>query len=128
MNKSLQLKMIYGLAITLGLALMVGESIRSYGIGRPFIHWFDDFILAIFLFIGVFKTVQSVKNIKYLSAAWSISFVVLYMSYSRKANNPSIDMRSNLSSGVLTNLLLLAVIVSVVGLLWTLLVDFSKVE
>ena len=128
MKKESQLKILCGLAMALALALMIGEAIRSWGMGRPFIAWFDDYILGLVLILGAYKTWKSPKNIKYLTAGWGMSFAALSMSYSGKMLNPSKDLHSNLSFNILTSLLLLAFTVSFVGLIWSLIVDFSEVK
>lgn len=112
--------------MALGLALMIGESIRSFGMGRPFLNWFDDFIMAFFLFLGVYKTRRNVHNIKYLSAAFAFNLGLLLLSYSSKISNPARDIHSTMSYEILTTLLLIATITSFIGMIWTLSVNFSK--
>lgn len=125
MNVQFHKNVVSVLAVGLGLALMIGESIRSWGMGRPFMSWFDDFILAFFLCAAVLLFRRNPKNAKFLTAAWGINLAMIYISYTSKVLNPEMNIHSTLSFDLLTNLLLTALIVSIIGLIWTLLVDFS---
>ena len=113
------------IAVIFGLALMVGESVRSFGQGRPFFAWFDDFIIAFFLFYAAYMASRSPKNIKFLSAAFGICFAGLSMSYLSKIFNPTEAIYSNVSFQLLTALLLIALLASLTCMIWTLAVDFG---
>lgn len=113
-------------AIFFGVALIIAESVRSYGQGRPFFAWFDDFVIALFYFFCGYMAWYRASNIKYLSAAFALCLAGMTMSYLSKVLNPEMEIYSNISFELLTGLLLAAMVVSIIGMIWTLAVDFEK--
>ena len=125
-SKRRQRQVLAAMTVTLGLALTLGESIRSYGQGRPFVAWFDDFVVSFFLFFSAWKALRHPRNIKFLSAVFAGCATGMTMSYLGKILRPDGDINSNLSFALLTNLLLAAILFSLVGMIWTLSVDFHS--
>lgn len=115
-------------AVVLGAVLVLGETYRSFGQGRPFFNWFDDYIVGFFLFLGAYKTFQSARKVKFLSAAFAICATGTAMSYFSKILNPDQAIHSNVSFSILTNLLLIVFVTSSAGMFWTLAVDFQDDE
>lgn len=127
-HTDLQRKILSLFAIALGTALMIGESWRSLGQGRPFQDWFDDFVIAAFLFLCAFKAISSARNIKYLSAAFGVCTAGMAMSFLIKVFNPENEIHSNIPRWMLLAMLAVALLTSLIAMIWTLVVDFENTE
>lgn len=104
-------------ALMLGLSLMVGESIRSWGQNRHFLAIIDDFLTGIALvLVAVLLYRQTVLRYCALCSAFAATSGMLYGSFTSKLLAPRNDFSSNIDTGILTWLIGLALFVSVVGL------------
>src|SRR5688572_10931404 len=70
------------LALVLGIALAVGESIRRFGteFWSPFVV--DDYIMCILLSLGAWRAYRSnFTDLRLLLAGWSFTCGMLYLSF-----------------------------------------------
>jgi hypothetical protein len=109
-------------AVLLALSLIVGESIRTFGQGRPFVFWFDDFLLGGFLILGAaLFSDDTPRRRAAFAAAWGATAGMLYGSFFAKLfPGPGSSMQSNIPDDVLTILVGLAFATSLAGLVMTL--------
>jgi hypothetical protein len=103
-------------AVTLGLALMAGETIRSCGQGRNLLFVLDDFAIGIPLVVTAIMVGRpSPGRCCAFSAAWAATAGALYGSFFSKVVDPASPMHSNIAVGLLTTLIGVAFAVSIAG-------------
>ncbi len=91
------------MAILLALTLMIGEAIRSWGIGRPFYSWFDDQIMGAALIVGaILMAKPTPKRQSFFVAAWAFNVGMLYPSFFGKIIEPENSNPGNFDLGFLT--------------------------
>lgn len=106
----------------LALALMIGEAIRSWGVGRPIMFVLDDFFMGGLLLAGaVLMATPTRLRWGIFVAGWGTCAGMLYGSFFGKVFDPVSSNAGNFDLGLLTALIGVAFAVSLVGLAGTLL-------
>jgi len=114
------------LAITLGLGLIIGETIRRFGEWGYMPSWIDDYILGVFLIIpSILILKDQVRGIKLLIARWAITVGMTYGSFFSKLSPTASDYQSNISPDFLIVLIGMAFLCSVIGLFWLLYLELK---
>jgi hypothetical protein len=105
-------------AILLGSALMIGETIRSWGQGRNPFFVLDDFLVGVPLVVTALLMARpTVPRCCAFSAAFAASAGMLYGSFFDKLLDLSKPASSNIEIRLLTVLIGLAFAASLVGLM-----------
>ena len=110
------------LAVVLGIALAVGETIRRFGteFWSPFV--LDDYIMCMLLTLGAWRAYRSAfTDLRLLLAGWSFTCGMLYLSFFSNlerymANPPD----AGISAPIWVFLILTAFVTSFVGAFHTL--------
>ena len=101
----------------LALSLMIGEAIRSWGVGRPIMFVLDDFFMGGLLLAGAVLMAKPTRlRWGIFVAGWGACAGMLYGSFFGKVFDPASANAGNLDLGLLTGLIGLAFAVSLVGL------------
>ena len=101
----------------LALSLMIGEVIRSWGVGRPIMFVLDDFFMGGLLLAGAILMARPTRTRwAVFVAGWAACAGMLYGSFFGKVFDPASSNSGNFDLGVLTALIGLAFVVSLVGL------------
>ena len=110
------------LGAILALCLMIGETIRSWGVGRPIMFVLDDFFMGGLLLIGTVLMAKPTR-LKWgvFVAGWASCAGMLYGSFFGKVFDPDNANSGNFDLGLLTGLIGLAFVTSLIGLTATLL-------
>jgi hypothetical protein len=104
-------------AILLGLSLMIGETIRSWGQGRNPLFVLDDFFVGIPLVVtAILMARPSIPCLCAFSSSFAASAGMLYGSFFSKLVDLSNPASSNIEIRLLTALIGLAFISSVIGI------------
>jgi hypothetical protein len=91
------------LAFLLGMGLMLGETLRSWGAGRHWIWVVDDFVIRIPLVVtAVLVARPTIARRCAFSAAWAATAGMLYSSFFMKLLDPDATTAGNWSLGWLT--------------------------
>lgn len=115
------------IALIHGLGLMIGETWRSWGAGRPLVFVIDDFLIGGFVILGAWLMRNDTpRNRAVFAAAWGANAGMLYGSFFGKLVEPSAVNAGNWSLDVLTWLVGLAFVVSVIGMLAAMLLPATK--
>ncbi|HZS09654.1 MAG TPA: hypothetical protein VFD58_32805 [Blastocatellia bacterium] len=70
------------LAIIFGILLPLGETFRSWGAGRPWWAWFDDYLIGAFLLLGAWRSRSDTREgQRVLAAAWGFACGLGYASF-----------------------------------------------
>lgn len=105
------------LSVLLAVGLMVGESIRSWGVGRPFVHVADDFLAAGLLLLAAWLTGRPDHRARRIVVAiWAVIAASALPSLVVKIVAPASMTPGNLPPQLLTGLVGLALLVSIGGL------------
>lgn len=106
-------------AVVLGLSLIIGESIRSFGQDRPIVFVIDDFIFGGLLIAGAWAFgVDTPRTRALFAAAWGVGFGGLYGSFFGKLfPAPGSSMMSNIPDDLLTWLVGAAFLTCVFGMI-----------
>lgn len=108
------------LAIALGASLIVGETIRSWGQGRPLPFVLDDFLIGGGLIAGaLWFRADDLRRRAAFTAAWAATAGALYGSFFGKLFEPGGDFHTNIPGGWLTALIGLAFAESIFGMIAT---------
>lgn len=101
----------------LALSLMIGEAIRSWGVGRPIMFVLDDFFMGGLLLAGAVLMAKPTRT-KWavFVAGWGTCAGMLYGSFFGKVFDPASANSGNFDLGLLTALIGVAFAVSLVGL------------
>ena len=111
------MKALRVLAIALSLSLMIGETWRSWGAGRPVMFVLDDMLIGGFLIAAAIAVgEESLRNRAALAAAWGTAGGMLYTSFFGKVFAPQTVQAGNWDLGILTILVGAAFIVSLAGM------------
>jgi hypothetical protein len=106
------LTLLRWLAAALGVGLVAGETIRSWGVARPLYAVVDDFVMAILLFTAAAGGARR-GGLAWLCGAYGFSAGMLYASFFlHLASRPD---SGNLPQQLLTSLVGVAFDVSVIG-------------
>ena len=101
----------------LALSLMIGELIRSWGVGRPIMFVLDDFVMGGLLLVGAVLMASPTRmRWAIFVAGWAACAGMLYGSFFGKVFSPDTSNAGNFDLGVLTGLIGLAFVVSLLGL------------
>ncbi|MBE9190786.1 hypothetical protein IQ230_10545 [Gloeocapsopsis crepidinum LEGE 06123] len=104
-------------AILLGLSLMVGETIRSWGQGRNQLFVLDDFFVGLPLVVtAILMARPSVPRLCAFSSSFAASAGMLYGSFFEKLVDLSKPASSNIEIRLLTALIGLAFTSSMLGI------------
>lgn len=104
-------------AILLGLSLMIGETIRSWGQGRNPLFVLDDFFVGLPLVVtAILMARPSIPRLCAFSSSFAASAGMLYGSFFSKLADLSKPASSNIEIRLLTALIGLAFISSVIGI------------
>ena len=113
----MRLGLLRFLGTGLALSLMIGEVIRSWGVGRPIMFVLDDFFMGGLLLAGAILMVRPTRTRwAIFVAGWGACAGMLYGSFFGKVFDPASSNSGNFDLGVLTVLIGLAFVVSLVGL------------
>ncbi|MDQ0463689.1 vacuolar-type H+-ATPase subunit I/STV1 [Caulobacter ginsengisoli] len=105
------------IALIHGLSLIIGETWRSWGAGRPLVFVVDDYLIGGFVILGAWlMRTDTLRNRALFAAAWGANAGMLYGSFFGKLVDPASSNAGNWSIGVLTWLVGLAFVVSVAGM------------
>ncbi|MEM7779515.1 MAG: hypothetical protein AAF697_03875 [Pseudomonadota bacterium] len=101
----------------LALSLMIGETIRSWGVGRPIMFVLDDFFMGGLLLLGaVLMARPTLTRWAIFVAGWGACAGMLYGSFFGKVFDPASSNAGNFDLELLTGLIGLAFVVSLLGL------------
>lgn len=104
-------------AILLGLSLMIGETIRSWGQGRNPLFVLDDFLVGLPLVVtAILMARPSIPRLCAFSASFAASAGMLYGSFFGKLVDLSKPASSNIEIRLLTALIGFAFISSIIGI------------
>ncbi len=96
---------------------MIGELIRSWGVGRPIMFVLDDFFMGGLLLAGAILMAAPTRiRWAIFVAGWASCAGMLYGSFFGKVFAPATSNAGNFDLGVLTALIGLAFVVSLLGL------------
>lgn len=116
-------------AVLLALALMIGESWRSWGVGRPIMFVLDDYLMGGFLIVAAWAVRRpTVRNRAMFAAAWGFSAGMLYPSFFAKIHEPALMQQGNWDPLVLTALVGVAFAVSLIGMAFSLLLTTTSID
>lgn len=105
------------LSLLLAVGLVVGESIRSWDVGRPFAAVADDFVAAGLLLLAAWLTGRPDHRARRIVVAvWALIAGAVLPNLVMKLADPAHMTPGNLSPGLLTALVGLALLVSLGGL------------
>lgn len=103
----------------LGASLMIGETIRSWGMGRPFLFVADDFFIGIPLVVTALLMAQDTPARRAAFAgAWGATAGMLYPSFFGKLIAPteSAAAETNIPFDFLTAIIGIAFVTALAGL------------
>lgn len=104
-------------AILLGLSLMIGETIRSWGQGRNPLFVLDDFFIGLPLVVtAILMARPSIPRLCAFSSSFAASAGMLYGSFFSKLADLSKPVSSNIEIRLLTALIGLAFTSSIIGI------------
>lgn len=108
-------------ALILGASLVIGETIRSWGQGRPLAFVLDDFLIGGGLILGAaFFRADSLRRRAAFAAAWAASAGGLYGSFFGKLlDTTGAGFHSNIPDDLLTGLIGAAYATSLFGMIAT---------
>ena len=105
----------------LAISLMVGELIRSWGVGRPIMFVLDDFFMGGLLLVGAILMANPTRlRWGIFVAGWASCAGMMYGSFFGKVFDPASANSGNLDLGFLTAIIGLGFVVSLLGLFFTL--------
>lgn len=108
------------LAAIQALSLIIGETYRSWGAGRPIAFVVDDYWMGALLLLGAWMMRRdTVRNRALFAAGWGVCAGMLYGSFFGKLIEPSSSNPGNFDMGLLTGLLGLAFFVAMAGMIAT---------
>ena len=109
------------------LLLMLGEAYRTWGAGRPVAFWIDDMLAgAMMLAAAIMVAHPSPVRRRFLSAAWGVAAGMLYVSFFGKVFDPANTNPGNFSLGLLTALVGAAFLISIGGLIASIVLPDEK--
>ena len=116
------LKLNTVVAVILGIALAVGESIRRFGTEFFLPFLLDDYIMSVLLIFGAWRAHRSsFEDLRFLLAGWSFTCGMLYLSFfanlEKYMSNPS---SPGISAPIWVVLIFTAFATSILGALATL--------
>ena len=116
------------LAIIGAVLLMAGEAYRTWGTGRPVAFWMDDMLAGAMMIAAAIMVRRPTRATHaFFSAAWGVAVGMLYGSFFGKVFDPAASNPGNFSLGILTALIGFAFIVSIAGLVASILLpDVSE--
>lgn len=110
-------------AVLLALSLMIGEAIRSWGVGRPVMFWMDDMLMGGMLLVAAWLMARpSPVRHALFAAAWGVNAGMLYGSFFGKVFAPENSNAGNFDLGLLTALIGVAFVTAIAGMIATILV------
>ncbi len=116
-------------AIALGASLMLGETIRSWGQGRHLLFVLDDFFVGFPLVVsGLLMARPTVARRCAFSASFAAAAGMLYPSFFSKVLQPAAPVASSIGRDVLTALIGGAFLLSLLGLIASLLSAMPQSE
>ena len=105
------------LGVGLALSLMIGEAIRSWGVGRPIMFVLDDFFMGGLQLAGAIVMASPTRTRwAVFVAGWGACAGMLYGSFFGKLFAPASANSGNFDLGILTALIGVAFVVSLIGL------------
>lgn len=114
------------LAIILGIGLIIGETIRSFGQQRNWFFIIDDFIFGFLLIFGGILVLKKKRlSLLILISGWSASLGMTYGSFFSKLNEKN-NLKSNIDDSFLIFLVGLAFVTSIFGLIWVIYISSKK--
>lgn len=117
------------LACVIAIIAMVGEAMRSWGVGRPIAFWMDDVILGSLLLVGAWATRrETARRRAFFSGAWGVAAGMAYLSFFQKVFDPAHQNAGNLSLGLLTALAGAGLVLTVAGLIASVVLPQSSLE
>ena len=106
---------------------MAGEIYRSWGVGRPLAFVLDDMIVGIMMLTAsVLVARPTVARRAYFAAAWGAAAGMLYGSFFGKLFDPAKATPGNFELGTLTALVGFAFVLSVAGLVASILLPNDR--
>lgn len=100
---------------------MIGELIRSWGVGRPIMFILDDFFWGGLLLAGAIVMAQPTRvRWGIFVAGWASCAGMMYGSFFGKVFDPASANSGNLDLGFLTTIIGIGFVVSLIGLFFTL--------
>ncbi|MGH6615347.1 hypothetical protein [Sphingomonas sp.] len=106
------------IAIIGAVLIMVGEAYRTWGTGRPVPAWMDDMLLGTMMIAAAIAVGRpTVATRSFFSAAWGVAVGMAYGSFFGKLLDPANSHPGNLPLGFLTWAIGFAFIVSIGGLI-----------
>ena len=121
MNSATTLAALRIVGAGLALSLMIGELIRSWGVGRPIMFVLDDFFMGGLLLAGAILMAKPTRlRWGVFVAGWAACAGMMYGSFFGKIFDPASANAGNLDLGFLTAIIGLGFVVSLIGLFFTL--------
>lgn len=116
------LKLNVVVAVILGIALAVGESVRRFGTEYFLPFLLDDYIMCVLLIFGAWSAHRSIfSDLRFLLVGWSFTLGMLYLSFfgnlDKYMNNPT---SPGISAPIWVTLIFIAFVTSILGTLATL--------
>ena len=117
----MRLTILRVLGAGLAVSLMIGELIRSWGVGRPIMFILDDFFWGGLLLVGAIMMAQPTRvRWGIFVAGWASCAGMMYGSFFGKVFDPASANSGNLDLGFLTTIIGIGFVVSLIGLFFTL--------
>ncbi len=115
-------------AAILGASLIIGETIRSYGQGRPLAFVVDDYLIGGFLIIAAWLYGRDTPTLRAtFAASWAAAAGMLYGSFFAKVfPDPASSMHSNIPDDTLMYLVGTAFVSAVFGMIATILLPHRR--
>ncbi|MEP3422340.1 MAG: hypothetical protein ABJN35_11440 [Erythrobacter sp.] len=118
---AVSLAVLRAIGIGLALSLMIGELIRSWGVGRPIMFVLDDFFAGGLLLVGAILMANPTRRRwGVFVAGWGVCAGMMYGSFFGKVFDPASANSGNFDLGFLTAIIGLGFVVSLIGLFFTL--------
>ncbi|MXP31190.1 hypothetical protein [Parerythrobacter jejuensis] len=121
MQPGVSLTILRMLGAGLALSLMIGEAIRTWGTGRPFPFWFDDYWTGGLLLAGALLMARPTPFRSHVFVVgWAACLGMLFGSFFGKIYDPASANSGNIDLGFLTILIGMAFATAIIGLVWSL--------
>ena len=107
------------LAVILGIALAVGESVRRFGAEFFLPFLLDDYIMCVLLTLGAWRAHRSsFKDLSLLITGWSFTCGMLYLSFFANLEKYMVNPSSpGISAPIWVALIFMAFVTSIFGVL-----------
>jgi hypothetical protein len=127
MKLKLQIKLNAYFSIIFGCLIVSGETYRRFGDFGHWSRWMDDYIIGLLLIVPAILILKGRNDwIKVLISGYGFATGLLYGSFFSKFLDVKNIQQSNIEADLLIFLIGLGLLASLVGLIWTLIIEFKR--